>query len=156
MPLASRIQQAKKVLLRAYARTGGVPSVADFAKEMGYASTSSAFAITEALVEEGFLSKSPGGRLLPGPMFKQPSVLVPPEMLAMLPPGYACKVLRVSDASMVDAGVLEGDALVVAPELPDASGHLVVSKAGVLAIVTAPPKGWTVEGRLVAQFRSYL
>lgn len=52
MPLPSRIQRAKKVRLRAYARTGGVASVAAFASDLGYASTSSAFAITEALVSD--------------------------------------------------------------------------------------------------------
>lgn len=156
MPLApARLEHARKLLQKTYARTGGMPSVKAFAKAMGYSSTGSAFEVTEALVKEGFLAKNASGRLLPGKTFQLPTVLVPPEMLAMLPPGTAFKVLRMPDASLVDAGVLEGDCLVVAPVLTAESGHLVLSRGRELIVSAEPRDGWNVEGYLVAQFRSY-
>jgi SOS-response transcriptional repressor LexA len=156
MPIApARLEQARKLLLKTYTRTGGMPSVKAFAKAMGYSSTGSAFEVTEALVKEGFLAKNASGRLLPGKTFQLPTVLVPPEMLAMLPPGTEFKVLRMPDASLADAGVLEGDCLVAAPALTVESGHLVLSKGKALTVSSEPLAGWKVEGYLVAQFRSY-
>lgn len=156
MPIApARLEQAKKVLLKVYAQTGGMPSVVAFAKEMGYSSPASAFKLTEELVAAGFLTKSPSGRLLPGPEFHASKVLVPNELLAMLPVGASLEVVRVPDDSMVDAGILEGDSLVVVPYEAGASGLVVQKQKGALLVSAEPAKGWAIVGRLVAQFRSY-
>ena len=150
-----RLLQARKLLLKVYARTGGMPSIAAFAKEMGYSAPSSAFELTEPLVAAGFLSKSPSGRLLPGPHFHVPKVLVPDEMLALLPVGVEPTVLRMPDDSMVDAGILEGDSLVVVPYDAEAPGLIVQKQKRRLLVSAEPTKSWTIVGHLVAQFRSY-
>ncbi|KQY82315.1 LexA family transcriptional regulator [Pelomonas sp. Root1444] len=156
MPVSNeRLLQARKLLSQVYARTGGMPSIAAFAKEMGYSAPSSAFELTEPLVAAGFLAKSPSGRLLPGPKFQAPKALVPDEMLALLPAGVKPTVVRVTDDSMVDAGILEGDSLVVIPFEDDAHGLVVQKQRGRLLVSEQPTKGWSMVGRLVAQFRSY-
>jgi len=156
MPVSNeRLLLARELLLKVYARTGGMPSIAAFAKEMGYSSPASAFELTEPLVAAGFLSKSPSGRLLPGPHFHAPKVLVPDEMLALLPVGVKPAVVRVPDDSMVDAGILEGDSLVVIPFEDDAHGLVVQKQKGRILVSEQPTEGWSVVGRLVAQFRSY-
>jgi DNA-binding IclR family transcriptional regulator len=156
MPVSNeRLLRARELLLAVYARTGGMPSIAAFAKEMGYSAPSSAFELTEPLVAAGFLAKSPSGRLLPGPKFHEPKVLVPDEMLALLPAGVKPTVVRVPDDSMVDAGILEGDSLVVVPYDADAPGLVVQKQKGRLLVSAEPTTGWTIVGHLVAQFRSY-
>lgn len=70
MPVSpERLQRAKKVLLTTYGRTGGMPSVAAFAKEMGYSSPASAFKLTEELVAAGSLEPgTPDARVLTKPL----------------------------------------------------------------------------------------
>jgi hypothetical protein len=122
---------------------------------MGYSSTASAHDVTQELVAEGFLAKGPTGRLLPGRSFEQGVIQVPVELLAVLPAGVATRVLHVPDDSMVDAGIWRGDYLVVMPDSEGIAGLYVLSKAKKLAIGDQTLAGWKVEGRLVAQFRSY-
>jgi len=158
MPVApARLQQAKQALLKAYAKAGGMPSVRTFAETMGYSSTASAFEVTEALVEEGFLRKSASGRLLPGPTFEfsADGPDLPAELAALLPPGKVVRLLAVRDGSLQGDGILKGDFLVVVGDGTPGYELLVLSKGRKLRLATALDEGWTSEGRLVAQFRSY-
>jgi len=123
-----------------------------------HSSTASAFEVTEALVVEGFLAKGPTGRLLPGKSFDPLTIQVPDEMLAILPAGVDTRTLRVQDDSMSDKGILSGDYLVLMPAEHAEKGAYVLSKGSKLAVADATQPiaaGWKLEGRLVAQFRSY-
>lgn len=156
MPLDSkRLARAKAILRANYVRTGGLPSVATFAKEMGYTSPASAFDVTQALVAAQFLTKGPSGRLLPGALFERPMATVPEEMLAILPEGKTTRALRVPDDSLIDAGILAGDFLVVVEADSASAGHFVLTKGTKLTVREDLVEGWSVEGRLVGQFRGY-
>jgi hypothetical protein len=156
MPAPSRLEEAKQVLLDIYAETGGMPSIAAFAKAMGYSSVSSAHDVAKALIKAGFLNRADrGGRLLPGPAFVPRALGMPPELESALPLGKELRVLQVPDDSLQSSSILRGDHLVMTSHKDAGLEPLVLSKGGSLQLSQAPKAGWKVEGRLVLQFRSY-
>ena len=161
MPRPSRLDEAKDTLRTYYVAHGGMPSIQAFAELMGYASPSSAHDVTNALVEQGFLSKDARARrLLPGPKFDWKKLAlpsIPAELLEALPTGVELKVLRVPKASsLVVDGVVAGDFLVLAPpDRADLSSTLLLTRGRKRVLASEPTAGWKVAAVVVAQFRSY-
>lgn len=161
MPRPSRLDEAKDTLRAYYAEHGGMPSIQVFAELMGYASPSSAHDVTNALVEQGFLSKDERAkRLLPGPKFGRkspPAQSIPRELFDTLPKGVSLEVLRVRKGSpLVADGVLAGDYLVLAPaDRTDLAATLMLVHGRTRVLGTQAKEGWKVAAVVVAQFRSY-
>ncbi len=164
MPHDSRVPEAKAVIARYYEQHGGMPSVAVFAEEMGYSSTSSAHFLLNKLTEAGFLKRDErGGRLLPGPMFRRlPSdqdpwlAGIPQPVLDALPKGVELRALRVEGGFETDDAIWSGDLLLLAPaSRTDLSDLLVLRRGSTRRVSNDPRAGWVVEGVVVGQYRAY-
>lgn len=154
MTRPSRLDEAKEKLRAYYAEHGGMPSIQVFAELMGYASASSAHDVSKLLVDEEFLVREErGGRLLPGPKFGHELL---PELRDLLPPGVPVRAFPVMVNDLAEAGVLQGDTLVLAPADRTDPGELMLWRSGKkLLMAVDASKPWKAEGVVVAQFRKY-
>lgn len=167
MPRPSRTNEARQRLTDFYVEHGVLPTVAGVAALMGYRSTASAHHTLRRLVTEGFLAQEErGGRLLPGPAFDRrrgPAASGLPEPLAqalreLISTGRSITTVTVASESLLDAGILPGDVLLVSPDaLDDRSGPVVWARGARLALgaVDARPSGWRRLGHLLLQYRVY-
>lgn len=130
-----------------YARMGCLPPYSHLAKALGFKTKNAVFKLAQRLIASGHLSKSPIGRLAPGPHFftldisddevragfgaqgnatglMQAQAL---EQLLVTKPSKTVLV-RVRGDSMVDAGVFSGDVAVVETSLSALQGDIVVAE----------------------------
>lgn len=167
MPRPSRTIEARQRLTDFYVEHGVLPTVAGVAALMGYRSTASAHHTIRRLVTEGFLAQEErGGRLLPGPAFdrrRSPAAPDLPEPLAqalreLLGTGRSITTVTVASGSLLDAGILPGDVLLISPDsLDDPSGPVVWRRGAKLQLgsVGAESPGWRRLGYLLLQYRLY-
>lgn len=130
--------------LRAYYKgTGAFPSMPRLCEVLGLASTSSVFALVGRLSKAGFL-KRVDGRIVPTKLFfarpllgsvraghPQPADQAEPEVLTLddylIDDPNRTSLHKVRGDSMRDAGILEGDLVVVEHNAPAAPGDIVVA-----------------------------
>jgi repressor LexA len=128
-----------------YAEHRVLPSFTAVAKLVGMRSTSTVAAMVERMKVSGHLDSSPDRRLQPGKSFFERSVLdtvpaelIPPVSNDVLPVAFNIDeyliaspsrtlLLRVKNDSMVDAGLLLGDIVVVQKDAPANPGDIVVA-----------------------------
>lgn len=119
-----------------YAEHKVLPSYAGIARLLGLRSTSSVSALAGRLKEQGYLEAGPSGRLAPGPRFFERALLDAVGSRAgaalsvddhLVPVPSKSVLLRLKDDSMKDAGLLEGDMVVVQKGAPAKPGDVVVA-----------------------------
>lgn len=130
-----------------YARLGCLPSYRQLAQELGFEAKNAAFKLCQRLIATEYLSKSAGGRLIPGPKFFTLDVsddevragfgaegnatgVTQAQAMAQLLAAKPSKtvLVKVRGDSMVDAGVLSGDVAVVETGTPAIHGDIVVAE----------------------------
>lgn len=121
------------------------PSMAKLCGVLGLTSTSSVFALVGRLTDEGYLQRHEG-RIAPGKLFLARQVLGPvragqpqpvsqeePELLTLddylIDEPNRTSLHRVRGDSMKDAGIFEGDLVVVEHNSPTKPGDIVVAYA---------------------------
>lgn len=127
-----------------YARNRALPSFSVIARVLGLKSTSSVSALAGRLKLQGFLDSGPDKRLTPGKRFFEREVLdsvraglpaaandVGSEVLTiddfLIRSPSRTVLLRVKGDSMTDAGLMEGDILIVEKGAPARPGDIVVA-----------------------------
>ncbi|WP_287924895.1 S24 family peptidase [Diaphorobacter sp.] len=126
-------------------RQAAFPSMAKLCETLGLASTSSVFALVGRLVDAGYLERVEG-RIAPTRKFfarpllspvraglPQPASQSEPELLTiddyLIDDPNRTSLHKVRGDSMVDAGILEGDLVVVEHNSPTKPGDIVVAWA---------------------------
>jgi len=127
-----------------YARYRVIPSFSTIAHQVGLSSSSSVAALVDRLKAAGFLSSTPERRLIPVPRFFErevvdsiragrPAGANDAPLQALTIDGYLVEVpsrsvlLRVRGDSMNDAGILDGDTVVVLKGAPASVGDIVIA-----------------------------
>jgi repressor LexA len=127
-----------------YAEHRVLPSFAGVAKLVGLKSTSAVAAMVKRMKEPGYLDSSPDRRLQPGKRFFEREVLdsvpagSPQPANDVLPDAFNIDehlidspsntvMLKVAGDSMVDAGLLPGDVVIVKKGAPANPGDIVVA-----------------------------
>lgn len=128
-----------------YKRTGRMPTYTELMDIYGFKSKNSVFKVVKKLVEENFLHKDDQGRLLPGKLFKEIRVLGLVEAGFPSPAeeelsdtmsldDYLIKnreatfMLRVKGESMKDAGIMDGDMVLVERNTTPKDGQIVIAE----------------------------
>lgn len=130
-----------------YARLGCMPSYKQLAKELGFEAKNAAFKLCQRLIAAEYLSKSAGGRLIPGLRFftldasddevrasfgaegNATGVTQAQAMDQLLAAKPSKTILvKVRGDSMVDVGVLSGDVAVVETGTQAIHGDIVVAE----------------------------
>lgn len=158
------MQQGVKNIQRFYDRHRRMPTYQEIADLMGYASKNAAFKLVQKLVQEGYLQKDKTGRLVPNRL--RGEIVLAGLVEAGLPsPAEAAALdtlsldedlivgknityaLRVKGDSMIDAGIREGDLVLVE----------CVKDAGIGSIVVAQIDGdWTLKYLREKKGKKYL
>jgi repressor LexA len=127
-----------------YAEHRVLPSFAGVAKLVGLRSTSAVAAMVKRMKEPGYLDSSPDRRLQPGKRFFEREVLdsiqagTPQPTTNAMPEAFNIDehlidspsntvMLKVTGDSMVDAGLLPGDVVIVKKGAPASVGDIVVA-----------------------------
>lgn len=130
-----------------------MPSYAELAKLMDYASKNAAYHLVENLEEAGVLAKDNAGKIIPGSLFNELRVLGLVEAgfptgaeehtldtmsldEYLIPHKGSSYLLRVKGDSMKDAGIVEGDMVVVEKGASPKPGQIVVAEVD---------GGWTMK-----------
>lgn len=130
-----------------YARMGCFPSYSQMANALGFKAKNAAFKLTQRLIATGYLTKSVGGRLAPGPSFftlefsedevragfgaeGSATGLLQAQALDQLLVSKPSKtvLLKVRGESMIDAGIYSGDVAVVEKSLQATHGDIVIAE----------------------------
>jgi SOS regulatory protein LexA len=177
-----------------YERHHRMPSYSEMMSLLGYKSKNAVHYFTEKLIEQGLAARDKGGRLLPGPMLFGVPLLglveagfpsaAEEELLDVMnfdeyltPNKEASYILRVKGDSMIDAGIHDGDMVVVERRATYKPGQIVVAnvdneftmkylrkKAGKFYLEPAnqkykpiyPRESFRVEAVVTAVVRKYL
>ncbi|OGQ22252.1 MAG: repressor LexA [Deltaproteobacteria bacterium RIFCSPLOWO2_02_FULL_44_10] len=132
------------ILRRFYRANRRLPSYGEMTRLFGYQSKNAAFRFAQKLITEGYLEKDKSGRLIPKgdrlgiPLagfvqagFPSPAeeelidTLSLDEFLIDKP--EASFLLKVNGDSMVDAGILEGDLVIIERGKPARSGDIILA-----------------------------
>jgi SOS-response transcriptional repressor LexA len=106
------------VLRRFWRANRRMPTYSEMTRLFGYRSKNAAFRLAKKLVDEGYVEKDEGGRLMPRG-----------ERLGIPMLGYvqASFMLQVSGDSMIDAGIHEGDVVIVEKGSHPKNGDVVLA-----------------------------
>lgn len=134
-------------LRKAFARDGAIPSYGRLCGELGFRSKTAALKLAGRLISKGYLRRCSGGRLAPGEHFfdlvvaETPVRAGPPDIVESDQMGATWSADRwlqdrhgpqfavpVKGDSMRDAGILDGDVVLVSRTSSPASGDLVVAQ----------------------------
>lgn len=128
-----------------YAENGVLPSFAGIASLVGLKATSAVSAMVGRLKEAGFLVSLPDKRLAPGPRFHERLEIVESVRAGMPEPMVdvgndpvlidrllieepsRTVIVTIQGDSMIEAGLLDGDKIVVKREVPSKIGDIVVA-----------------------------
>ncbi|OGG08155.1 repressor LexA [Candidatus Gottesmanbacteria bacterium RIFCSPHIGHO2_02_FULL_40_24] len=139
-----KLETAKNLIRKFFRQQKRLPSYQEMCRLFGFASKQSSFRLAKKLVEEGTLKKDDKGRLVPGRLF---SALPIAGIIAAGMPRDASEtlldslsfddylvkkpgnsyLLRVSGDSMIEAGINEGDLVVVEKDKLPGEGDVVVA-----------------------------
>ncbi len=130
-----------------YAQIGGLPSYSQIARTLGFKTKNAAFKLAQRLIASGHLTKSAGGRLVPGPAFftlelsadevragfgvdGNATGLVQAQALDQLLMTRPSKtvLVKVRGDSMLNAGILSGDVAVIEASVQALNGDIVVAE----------------------------
>lgn len=128
-----------------YQRRNRMPTYAELMEIYGFKSKNSVFKLVKKMMEENFLGKDDSGRLLPGKLFKEIRVLglveagfpsPAEEELAdtisldeyLIHNREATFMLRVKGESMKDAGIMNGDMVLVERNTTPKDGEIVIAE----------------------------
>lgn len=127
-----------------YRKHRRMPSYGEVTKLLGYASKGAARYVVQKLIEAGIIDKDKTGRLLPGNLESGPKLLglveagfpsaAEEELLDVMdfdeyltPNKEASYILRVKGDSMIDAGIQEGDMVIVERRQVYKPGQIVIA-----------------------------
>ncbi|MBX7149760.1 transcriptional repressor LexA [bacterium] len=139
------IEQAREKLWRFFRREGRLPSYTEMCVLFGYSSKSSAFKLTQKLIEAGFIEKRSSGKLIPK------NLSTPVKLLGSVQAGFpspaeeelldtlslddylirnpqASFMLKVSGDSMIDEGIMPGDLVIIERGRAPKNGQVVVAQ----------------------------
>jgi repressor LexA len=122
-----------------------MPSYQEISALLGFKSKNAAYKLAEKLVREGFISKDREGKLIPKALFGDLRMLgiveagfpsAAEEELAdtmsldeyLIPNKEASYILKVKGDSMIDAGICEGDMVVVERTSTPKAGDIVIAE----------------------------
>ncbi|MFZ2969842.1 MAG: transcriptional repressor LexA [Minisyncoccia bacterium] len=143
----------KEKISKFYGKNKRMPSYGEAMSLLGFRSKNAVFRLVKKLGKEGFLSKDSKGKLIPKNIFGEIRVLgsveagfpsPAEEELAdtMTMDEYLIKnkeatfILKVSGDSMKDAGIIEGDMIIVERGVSPKDGDIVIAEID---------RGWTVK-----------
>jgi len=132
------------VLRRFYRCNRRLPTYSEMCRIFGYSSKNAAFRLAKRLIDEGYVEKADGGRLIPrGDRFGIPLVgyvqagfpspaeeeLVDTVSLDeyLIDKPEASFLLKVSGDSMIEAGIFEGDLVIVERGIRPKNGDIVLA-----------------------------
>ena len=117
--LKDREKRILEYIANCYTEKGYAPSVRDIQQEIGVRSTATVYGYIEKLVEKGYLKKDPNKSRSLRPDFGAPDgrKFAPERLFA----------LRVSGRSMIEAGIMDGDIVVVLQTPVASDGEIVVA-----------------------------
>jgi repressor LexA len=127
-----------------YRKQRRMPSYSELAKLLGYKTKSAAVYAVKQLINSGVLAKDKTGRLLPGNLESGPRVLglveagfpsaAEEELLDVMnfdeyltPNKESSYILKVKGDSMIDAGICEGDMVIVEKRQTYKPGQIVIA-----------------------------
>jgi repressor LexA len=142
--MTTSLEQQKKKLISFYKKHSRMPSYAELAYLLGYASKNAAHRVVQKMLDAEFIDKDERGKLLPGKLFNEI------RLLGLVEAGFpspaeeelvdtmslddflvekpeATFLLRVKGDSMKDAGIVEGDFVLVERAAGAAVGDIVVA-----------------------------
>ncbi|MCX6716743.1 MAG: LexA family transcriptional regulator [Candidatus Taylorbacteria bacterium] len=122
-----------------------MPSYSELAELYGFKSKDSAYRLAEKLIEEGYLSKDSSGTLVPAELWGEikilglieagfPSVADEETLDTMsldeylVPNKESSYILRVKGDSMINAGIREGDMVIVEKGKAPRAGEIVIAR----------------------------
>jgi repressor LexA len=152
MPL-NKDEKYKRSILRFFRDHKRLPTFRELLPLAGFASTNAAHRLTERLVASGFLSRDRKGKLAPGRIYGEI------KLLGLVEAGFpspaeeelsdtmslddylidnkeASYILRVKGDSMIDAGICEGDMVIVERKSNPKVGEIVIAEVD---------GGWTMK-----------
>jgi SOS regulatory protein LexA len=131
-----------------YKKNNRMPSFSEIAALFGYKTKSAAYYLVSKLIGEGFLDKDRTGRVLPGKLWNK--INGETKLLGLIEAGFpshaeeelldtmsldeylipnpdASFILKVKGDSMIDAGIVEGDLVIVERGRTPKSGDIVIA-----------------------------
>lgn len=137
-------EQAEKIK-KFFTEKQRMPSYAELAKLLGYASKNAAYYIVEKLEEQGIIAKDGTGKMIPGRAFRELKVLglieagfpeaAEEDVLDtmsldeyLIPNKTASFMLKVKGYSMKDAGIVDGDMVIVERTTNPKPGTIVIAE----------------------------
>lgn len=145
MYMTEKIEQQKNKIVRFYKNKKRMPSYAELSEIFGYASKNAAYRIVEKMCDMDYIMKDAQGKLLPGRLFNEI------RLLGLVEAGFpspaeeelvdtmsiddflvdkpeATFLLRVKGQSMKDAGIVDGDLVVVERATSARVGDIVIAE----------------------------
>jgi repressor LexA len=149
----NNMEKQQEKIINFYRRHGRMPTYREIADLLGFKSKNSAFKKARKWVEENFLAQDEEGHLLPGKLFKGVRVLGLVEAGFPSPAEeelsdtlsldeYLIRnrestfILRVKGESMKDAGIVDGDMVLVDRSATPKDGNIVIAEID---------SGWTMK-----------
>lgn len=143
--MTKALEQQKNKVITFYKKNNRMPSYSEVAEIFGYASKNAAYRVVKKMCEMGFIEKDAQGKLLPGKLFNEirllglveagfPSPAEEELVDTMSIDDYlvekpeATFLLRVKGESMKDAGIVEGDLVVVERASSARVGDIVIAE----------------------------
>lgn len=139
------ISKYKEKISKFYHKNKRMPSYSEAMRLLDFKSKNSVFKLVDKLEKEGFLSKDSKGKLLPQNMFSQLKILGSVEAGFPSPAEEelsdtitldeylidnkdATFILKVSGDSMKDAGIVQGDMVIVERKITPKNGDIVIAE----------------------------
>ncbi len=139
------IEKYKKQITRYYQRNRRMPNYSEIMSLLGFKSKNAVFKLVNKLKDEGFLSKDEKGKLIPRNLYGELRVLGQVEAGFPSPAEeelsdtmsmdeYLIKnkeatyMLKVSGESMIEAGIMPGDMVLVDRSLTPMDGNIVIAQ----------------------------
>lgn len=139
------ISKYKEKISKFYYKNKRMPSYSEAMRLLDFKSKNSVFKLVDKLEREGFLSKDSKGKLLPQNMFFQLKILGSVEAGFPSPAEEelsdtitldeylidnkdATFILKVSGESMKDAGIIQGDMVIVERKITPKNGDIVIAE----------------------------
>jgi len=155
---------AKEAIKKFYKTNRRMPSYSEIMALLGFKSKNAVFKLVKKLEAAGFLEKDADGKLLPAHLYERARILgyiqagfpspAEEELVDtisldefLIQNKDATFILKVSGDSMVDAGILEGDMVIVDRSVTPKSGDIVIAEVD---------GEWTIKYLVKTKTQTYL